>query len=149
MWGLAFKPETDDMREAPSRDIIAALLARGAKIKAFDPKAMDNARHIFNETIEYAPNAREALRDVDAELLLTEWRQFRGLHQDPVMRNLMRNRIVFDGRNQYDPWKMRQNGFEYYSVGRPPVRPGYHFDLSGAWQPVNDNVQPERKAVFA
>ena len=117
VWGLAFKPKTNDMREAPSITIISALLSRGAKIKAYDPKAYDCAKIIFGDKIEYADSSYEALKDADCMLLITEWNEFRRPDYEK-MKLLMKNPIIFDGRNQYNVEKMRANGFEYYQVGR-------------------------------
>ena len=117
VWGLAFKPKTNDMREAPSITIISALLSRGAKIKAYDPKAYDCAKIIFGDKIEYADSSYEALKDADCMLLITEWNEFRRPDYEK-MKLLMKNPIIFDGRNQYNVEKMRDNGFEYYQVGR-------------------------------
>lgn len=118
-WGLSFKPQTDDMREAPSIVIITELLRRGAKIKAYDPIAMDEARRIFGEqaNLSYCMDEYETLEGSDAMLLITEWRQFR----DPDfarMMELMRRPVIFDGRNQYDPRFLREMGFDYYGIGR-------------------------------
>lgn len=117
VWGLSFKPRTDDMRAAPSVDIIEDLLARGARISAYDPEAMDEARRIFGARIELVRNNYECLRDVDALLLLTEWQVFRNPNFDR-MKAEMRAPVVFDGRNIYDPAHMRDMGFVYYAVGR-------------------------------
>lgn len=117
VWGLAFKPKTDDMREAPSVTIINQLLQKGAIIKAYDPKAMENAKMYFNESIIYAKNAYDALCDADALLLLTEWNEFRRPDFDKIKSNL-KNAIIFDGRNQYDITKLQKQGFECYQVGK-------------------------------
>ncbi len=120
VWGLAFKPKTDDMREAPSVTIINALLQKGAKIQAYDPKAMENARFYFKDNgdkIEYAKSAYDALNDADALLLLTEWNEFRRPDFDKIKAKL-KNAIIFDGRNQYDIAKLQKQGFECYQVGR-------------------------------
>jgi UDPglucose 6-dehydrogenase len=117
IWGLAFKPRTDDMREAPSRTIIEALLQKGATVRAFDPKAMETARGIFGETITYCETAYEALQGVDALLLLTEWNEFRRPDFEK-MKKLMRRAVIFDGRNQYEVERMRRRGFEYFCMGR-------------------------------
>ncbi|HEY9745313.1 MAG TPA: UDP-glucose/GDP-mannose dehydrogenase family protein [Oculatellaceae cyanobacterium] len=120
IWGLAFKPRTDDMREAPSRTVIEALLERGAIIKAFDPKAMQTARGLFGDRITYCETAYDALQDVDALLLLTEWNEFRRPDFEK-MKKLMRRAVIFDGRNQYEADRMGRRGFEYFCVGRPQV----------------------------
>jgi UDPglucose 6-dehydrogenase len=120
LWGLAFKPRTDDLREAPSKTIIEALLAKGAKIKAFDPKATMVARQIFGNQIAYSETAYEALEEADALLLVTEWNEFRRPDFDK-MKKLMKRAVIFDGRNQYEIERMGRRGFEYYCVGRPGV----------------------------
>jgi len=119
MWGLAFKPKTDDMREAPSRTIINMLIEKGAKIVAYDPVAIEEAKRIFgdNPNIEYADGNYEALRNADALLLVTEWNQFRNPDFNAVKERL-KQPVLFDGRNQYDPQSLRDMGFVYYSIGR-------------------------------
>jgi len=117
VWGLAFKPRTDDMREAPSIPLIEALLAAGAKVRAYDPEATNVAKGIFGKRITYAASNYDALRNADALAIVTEWSEFR--RPDFVrMRELMRAPIVFDGRNLFTPAQMKQNGFSYYSIGR-------------------------------
>ena len=118
VWGLAFKPKTDDMREAPSIDIIKGLLKRGAKVHAFDPEAREVARRVFKSKIRYAQHAYEALRGADALVLVTEWNEFREPDFDR-MKKLMRQPVIVDGRNIYEPRQMRAAGFTYYSIGRP------------------------------
>lgn len=117
LWGLAFKAETDDMREATSLVTIRHLLEAGCTIRVFDPAAMDEARRRLGDAIIYASDIYDAAKGADALLLLTEWKQFR-LPSWARVHDLMRNPIVFDGRNIYDPAEMRKNGFEYYSIGR-------------------------------
>ena len=117
IWGLAFKPNTDDMREAPSIEIINGLLEKGAQIKAYDPVAMENAKKIFGDTIEYSKDEYEALIDADAMLLVTEWNEFRFINYK-VADRLMKEKVIFDGRNIYDPQEVRNNGFVYYGIGR-------------------------------
>jgi UDPglucose 6-dehydrogenase len=117
IWGLAFKPKTDDMREAPAIAIINGLLERGAKVQAFDPEAMKVARGLFGNKISYTAKNYEALRGADALAIVTEWHEFR----EPDfgrMRKLMREPVVFDGRNIYQPQQMKAHGFTYYSIGR-------------------------------
>jgi UDPglucose 6-dehydrogenase len=117
VWGLAFKPKTDDMREAPSIPIIEALLSKGAKIHAYDPEAMKVAKDIFGSRITYAPKNYDALKGADALAVITEWQEFR----EPDfarMRKLMRTPVVFDGRNIYQPDQMSAQGFTYFSIGR-------------------------------
>jgi UDPglucose 6-dehydrogenase len=122
-WGLAFKPLTDDMREAPSLVTLGGLLERGAQVVAHDPEAMKEARRYFGDRITYAATPYEAVADADALLIHTEWHPYR--HPDyQRMRALMKEPVVFDGRNLFRPEKMRELGFEYHSVGRPAVTVG-------------------------
>jgi UDPglucose 6-dehydrogenase len=118
LWGLAFKPRTDDVREAPSLVVIEALLSAGARVSAFDPEAVDNARRVLEDRIDYAANAYQALDGADALVVVTEWNEFRFPDFDRV-RSLLKNPVVFDGRNVYDPRRMAAMGFTYYSIGRP------------------------------
>ena len=117
--GLAFKQNTDDMRDAPSLDILPALQAAGAKIKAYDPEAMTEASHLLKD-IEFASNAYEAAQDADALVILTEWDQFRALDLDRIKKALKGN-VVVDLRNIYSPEDMTANGFAYTSIGRPAI----------------------------
>ena len=117
IWGLAFKPKTNDMREAPAITIINALLERGAKIQAYDPKAFDCAQFYFGDKIIYSKSAYDALSNADCMLLLTEWNEFRRPDFDKI-KELLKNPIIFDGRNQYNAERLKQRGFEYYCVGR-------------------------------
>ncbi len=119
LWGLAFKPRTDDMREAPSITIINALLKKGAVIRAYDPKAMALAQSIFGDQITYCHSNYEALEGADALLLVTEWNEFRRPDFDK-MKTLMRRPVIFDGRNQYEVDRMQKRGFDYFSIGRAP-----------------------------
>jgi UDPglucose 6-dehydrogenase len=117
VWGLAFKPRTDDMREAPAIPIIERLLAQGAKVRAYDPAAAPVARQIFNGRIALCDKSYEALAGADALAIITEWNEFR----EPdfaKMRSLMKAPVVFDGRNIYSPEHMRALGFTYFSIGR-------------------------------
>ena len=116
IWGLAFKPKTNDMREAPAITIINALLEKGAKVKAFDPKAMETAKFYFEDKITYTKTAYEALEDADCMLLLTEWNEFRRPDFERI-KSLLKNPIIFDGRNQYDEKRLKEKGFEYYQIG--------------------------------
>ena len=117
IWGLAFKPKTDDMREAPAVPIITGLLEKGARVQAYDPEAMDVARGIFGSKVTFAKRSYDALRDADALAIVTEWHEFR--EPDFVrMRKLMRSPIIFDGRNIYHPQQMQAHGFTYSSIGR-------------------------------
>lgn len=115
--GLSFKPNTDDIREAPSLYLIGRFLERGFKVKAYDPAAIENTRKIYPE-IEYASDAYEAAKDSDALVIVTEWNQFRNLDLERIKRS-MRDFYFFDLRNVYEPNKVRALGFKYYSVGRP------------------------------
>ncbi len=121
VWGLAFKPRTDDMREAPAITIIEALLKAGAEVHAHDPEALNEARRIFGDRIHYHRVNYDAVEGADALLVVTEWNEFRR-PDFQRMRQLMKRPVVFDGRNIYDPNEMRQLGFTYYSVGRRPVK---------------------------
>ncbi|MHC2993132.1 UDP-glucose 6-dehydrogenase [Pontibacter sp. HJ8] len=116
MWGLSFKPKTDDMREAPSLVIIEKLLEQGAKVRAYDPVAMKEARHILGDSIEYGKDEYETLIDADALLLVTEWPDFRSPNF-AVVSKLLKEKVVFDGRNIYDPVEMEQKGFTYFGIG--------------------------------
>ncbi len=116
VWGLAFKPKTDDMREAPSITIIKALLEKGAKIQAYDPKAMQTAKSHFGNKITYANNSYDALENADALLLLTEWNEFRRPDFDKI-KSLLKASVIFDGRNQYNKKSLTQKGFTYFSIG--------------------------------
>ena len=115
-WGLSFKPETDDMREAPSIVIANELIQRGAKITAYDPVAIDEAKIILGNKIAYSDNAYSALQDADALLLITEWREFRSPDWSKVKSEL-KNPILFDGRNIYDRSALKSKGFTYYGIG--------------------------------
>jgi len=119
MWGLAFKPNTDDMREAPSRSMLEALWAMGARVTAYDPAAMDETRRIYGERADLAltENPMDALVDADALLIVTEWKVFRSPNFTN-MKSLMKTPLVFDGRNLYEPCAMRDLGFEYFPIGR-------------------------------
>ncbi|HWP99474.1 MAG TPA: UDP-glucose/GDP-mannose dehydrogenase family protein [Vicinamibacterales bacterium] len=117
VWGLAFKPRTDDMREAPAIAIVEGLLAAGARVQAFDPEAEHTARRIWGNRIAYADASYDALTGADALVIATEWNEFR----EPDfarMRRLMRTPVIFDGRNLYQPQQMKALGFTYYSIGR-------------------------------
>ncbi len=118
LWGLAFKPRTDDMREAPALEIIEGLLASGARFQDFDPEAMHEARRRLGDKVSYAIDDYEALRDADALLVATEWSDFREPDFER-MKSMMKTPIIFDGRNIYRPEKLRKLGFEYQSIGRP------------------------------
>ncbi|MCD7781838.1 MAG: UDP-glucose/GDP-mannose dehydrogenase family protein [Methanosphaera sp.] len=119
IWGLAFKPETDDMREAPSIIIIKELLDAGAKINAYDPKAMNVAKEFYFKDLDinYCNNKYDAIENADAIVLITEWKEFRSPDFNR-MNGLLKNNIIFDGRNQYSKKSMKKIGFEYYAVGK-------------------------------
>ena len=117
IWGLAFKPKTNDLREAPSLYIINTLLDKGAKIKAYDPKAMEKAKEYFNNKIELSKTSYDALKNCDALILITEWNEFR--HPDfNKIKKLLKTPIIFDGRNQYSEQILKKEGFKYVSVGK-------------------------------
>lgn len=116
LWGLAFKPETNDMREAPSINIVKELLKQGAEITAFDPKAIETAKEIFTDNIKYANSAYEALNNADALILATEWNEFKNPDFDRI-KNELKEPVIFDGRNQYDPKFLKEKGFEYHCIG--------------------------------
>ena len=119
LWGLSFKPETDDMREATSIVVVKELTKRGAKIKAYDPKAMEVAREYYfkeNEQVEFSENKYEAVDNADALLLVTEWKEFRSPDFDEIAKR-MKNSVIFDGRNQYNKAIMKDIGFEYHQIG--------------------------------
>jgi len=117
VWGLAFKPRTDDMREAPAIPLIEALLLAGVEVQAFDPEAVRVARGIFGSRITYAANGYDAVKGADALAIVTEWNEFRR-PDFGKMRAVMRSPVVFDGRNLFAPAHMKQHGFTYYSIGR-------------------------------
>ncbi len=116
MWGLSFKPQTDDMREAPSVVIINKLLAQGAKVKAYDPVSMEEAKGILGDKIEYCKDQYEAIIDADALFLVTEWPEFKFPNFN-VMSKLLTNKVIFDGRNVYDVDEVRAEGFTYFGIG--------------------------------
>lgn len=119
VWGLAFKPETDDMREAPAITVINDLTRRGAKIKAYDPKAFHEAQTCYlkgNNDVEYVDSKYTALKDADAMILITEWKEFRSPDFEEIKKSLL-NPVIFDGRNQYNKEKLSEMGFEYYQIG--------------------------------
>ena len=119
LWGLAFKPNTDDMREAPSLGVVADLAAEGAMITAYDPVAMPNARRRFASlpSLEFADSPMAALEGTDALVIVTEWKEFRSPDFDLIRRSL-KQPVIFDGRNLYDPGFVRRQGFEYFAIGR-------------------------------
>ena len=120
LWGLAFKPNTDDLREAPSRAVIDGLLARGATVSAFDPVAMPEARHLYADEprVGFAADALEAADGADALAIVTEWKAFRSPDFD-ALKGRLASPVIFDGRNLYEPAAVRAHGFEYFPIGRP------------------------------
>jgi UDPglucose 6-dehydrogenase len=118
VWGLAFKPKTDDMREAPSLEIIEGLAGKGARIQATDPVAMEVARKILGERVKLCEDPYETLEGADALCVVTEWNEFRRPDFER-MKRLMKQPVIFDGRNIFDPLAMRSRGFVYYGIGRP------------------------------
>jgi UDPglucose 6-dehydrogenase len=117
LWGLAFKPNTDDVREAPALDIIDALLSEGASVTAYDPEAMNNVKAVLGNKIEFAQYQYEALKDADALVIATEWSEFRTPDFEKII-SLLKNKAIFDGRNLFDLKYMQEMGFYYVSVGR-------------------------------
>jgi UDPglucose 6-dehydrogenase len=135
VWGLAFKPNTDDMREAPSRRLIEALLVRGATVRAYDPVAQDEARRVFAldladrlddlKRLSFVPTQKDALPGADALVIVTEWKEFKSPDYGHLKSEL-KMPVVFDGRNLYEPEAMAELGIDYYAIGRP------HVELDGA-----------------
>jgi len=122
LWGLSFKPQTDDMREAPALRIIEELLKNGVGIRAYDPVALEEAQRRLGDSIELCKDKYEALIDTDGLIVVTEWPEFRVLNYK-VLEKLMSEKVIFDGRNIYDPEELQEYGFTYYSIGRRPVTP--------------------------
>ena len=120
LWGLAFKPNTDDIREAPSLYMIDALLNEGATVRAFDPEAMNNVKNLLGDKIEYAEGQYDCLKDADALIIATEWNEFRTPDFIKIVTNL-KNKVIFDGRNLFEVKAIRELGFHYESVGRTLV----------------------------
>lgn len=120
IWGLAFKPYTDDIREAPALENIRTLLDLGASVKAYDPEAMENVKNVFGESIYFASDQYDALQDADALMIMTEWPIFRTPEFGKIIPAL-KNKVIFDGRNLYDLEQMEELGFEYHSIGRRKV----------------------------
>jgi len=116
IWGLSFKPQTDDMREAPSLVVIKKLLEAGAKIKAYDPVATEEAKRVLGDKIEYTTDQYEALIDVDGLFLITEWPEFK-FPNYKIIKKLMNNHVIFDGRNVYEMKEMKEEGFDYFGIG--------------------------------
>ena len=126
VWGLSFKPRTDDVRESPALKIVTGLLAEGAEVAAFDPAATERAREALGEAasrVRFAADRYDAVKDADVLVLATEWPEFR--RPDPSgLAELMRGRVIFDGRNVLDAEALAREGFTVYRIGRPAVRPG-------------------------
>ncbi len=118
LWGLAFKPNTDDMREAPSRVVLEALIAAGAEVRAYDPEAREEARRIYHDppSLTLCETQSEAIHQADALVIVTEWKQFRSPDFDQLQQ--LEDKVVFDGRNMYEPALLRQHGLTYYAIGR-------------------------------
>ena len=121
LWGMAFKPDTDDIREAPALYIIDELLKEGATLTAFDPEGMPNVKKLLGDKIAYAENRYDALEDADALLVVTEWPVFRTPDFD-FMKEKLKAPVIFDGRNLYDLDRMKDYGFYYNSIGRKVVK---------------------------
>ncbi len=117
VWGLAFKPDSDDIREAAALEIIRELVGRGAKIQAYDPEAMDNVRAVLDDTIVYGKSAADVLKGADALLIATEWKEF--ADKADLIASELKDKTVFDGRNMYQPAAMKKAGLSYFSIGRP------------------------------
>ncbi|MFV1980039.1 MAG: UDP binding domain-containing protein, partial [Rhodothermia bacterium] len=122
VWGLSFKPNTDDIREAPSLVIIDRLLSHSAEMTVFDPEAITRVRDVLGDRVAYAPDAYSALEGADALVICTEWNEFRR-PDFARMSNLMSNQVILDGRNLYDPREVASFGFHYESIGRPSFEP--------------------------
>src|SRR5690606_885913 len=120
IWGLAFKPRTDDIREAPALVLIDWLLAQGAKVTVHDPEAMDNVRAEIGDKVTYVEHQMDALEGADALAIMTDWKDYHS-PDFAEMYQLLKTPVVFDGRNLYEPEKMKRRGYRYYSIGRPAV----------------------------
>lgn len=121
VWGLAFKPNTDDVREAPALYIIDALIKEGAELAVFDPEATENVKKHFGDKINYCENAYDVAKDADALVIITEWSEFRNPDFDRLS-ILLKNKVIFDGRNVYDLEQMSDAGYYYESIGREIVK---------------------------
>lgn len=119
VWGLSFKPNTDDMREASSRVLLETLWSKGAKVQAFDPEAMDEAQRIYGhrDDLSLMGTKEAALHNADALIICTEWQNFRAPDFD-LLKNTLKHPVIFDGRNLYDPERLNKRGFVYYAIGR-------------------------------
>ena len=123
VWGLAFKPDTDDMRESAAVTVIGELTKAGASVKAYDPKAVKEAKEVYlngNEKVSYCDSKYEAVKDSDALILVTEWKEFRSPDFYEI-RKLLRTPVIFDGRNQYEAKTVRKYGLDYYQIGVRPI----------------------------
>lgn len=120
VWGLSFKPRTDDIRDAPSLEVIQILLNSGSTVRVFDPVAVENAAHVLGETVEYSASNYECVDGADALVIVTEWNEFRHPDFDRLKKGL-KEPVIFDGRNLYDVKRMEALGFRYYSIGRPSI----------------------------
>jgi len=120
VWGLAFKPRTDDIREAPALVLVDRLLEQGVRVQVHDPEALPNVREIYGDRLVYCELRTEALANADALVIMTEWKDYHRPNWEEML-TAMRSPTVFDGRNLYEPQRMREMGFRYYSVGRPAV----------------------------
>jgi len=118
IWGLAFKPNTDDIREAPALFLIEDLLAEGTKVKVYDPEAMPNVKEVFQDKIEYCPSYTKASTDIDTLVIMTEWAVFRNPDFSHLQEEI-KDKVIFDGRNLFEPKEMKELGFQYFSIGRP------------------------------
>ncbi|TAE19356.1 MAG: UDP-glucose/GDP-mannose dehydrogenase family protein [Bacteroidetes bacterium] len=121
VWGLAFKPNTDDIREAPALENIKLLLEAGAKVKVYDPEAIENVQQVFGDALEYAESPYGAVLEADALMIMTEWQVFRSPDFE-VLNTLLKNRVIFDGRNLFELPFMQEQGYQYYSIGREQVK---------------------------
>ena len=121
MWGLAFKPNTDDIREAPALYLIEALLAAGATVATFDPEAMNNVKELVGDKITFVQSQYEALEDADALVIATEWSEFRTPDFNKIS-SLLKNKAIFDGRNLFDLSQMKELGYHYVSIGRRTIQ---------------------------
>jgi UDPglucose 6-dehydrogenase len=139
MWGLSFKPNTDDVREAPAHVIIQELREKGAEVAAFDPEAIETTRRVFGDTIDYGDNMYDVLDGADALVICTEWHEFRRPDLADVRDRLARP-LIFDGRNLYEPERMAEMGFDYYSIGRPHHEP--EEDREAIREAIVENGQP-------
>ncbi|WP_429019742.1 UDP-glucose dehydrogenase family protein [Aeromonas allosaccharophila] len=136
LWGLAFKPSTDDMRDAPSRPLLAAIWTAGGRVQAFDPKAMERARQLYGQRPDLllCPTQESALEGADALLICTEWQAFRA-PDFQQLKALLNQPVIIDGRNLYDPRQLSELGFDYHAIGRP--------HLPAKKQPANSSINPE------